>query len=114
MAAALLVMPGPYDSVVARAEALTDGAPPRVFVDKGACSFECCTYRPWTVDADTHLYDRPGGKKVGMVKKGECVTGVTFVRAAVDGEADAGALDVDGGSGSPVARSLPEATHNPP
>lgn len=62
----------------ARAESTPGDALPLVFVDKGACPFECCTYRAWTVKADTRLYDRPGGKKLkGVLKKGERVSGVT-------------------------------------
>lgn len=53
-------------------------APPRVYIDRGACPFECCTYRAWTVDADTELYDRPGGARLGVVlKRGERVSGLT-------------------------------------
>jgi len=55
-------------------------APPKVFVDPGACPFECCTYRQWTVTSDTALYDRPEGTKpVSNVRKGETVV-------AIDGE----------------------------
>jgi len=51
---------------------------PKVFVDKGACPFECCTYREWTVSKDTDLFDSVDGKKkVGVAKKGSKVTGVT-------------------------------------
>jgi hypothetical protein len=53
-------------------------APPKIFIDKGACPFECCTYRDWTVGADTVLYDQPNGnKRVDTAVKGETVRGVT-------------------------------------
>jgi hypothetical protein len=53
-------------------------APPKVFVDKGACPFECCTYREWTVEKDTQLFDAVDGKKtVGKAKKGTKVTALT-------------------------------------
>ena len=42
----------------------------QVFVDKGACPFECCTYREWTVIKNTVLFDAINGKnKVGTAKK---------------------------------------------
>jgi Tol biopolymer transport system component len=31
-------------------------APPRVYVDEGACPFECCVYRKWTVEETTTLF----------------------------------------------------------
>ncbi|MBS1969445.1 MAG: hypothetical protein JSU04_04025 [Bdellovibrionales bacterium] len=53
-------------------------APPKIFVDKGACPFECCTYREWTTEKDTDLFDSVDGKKkVGKAKKGEKVTALT-------------------------------------
>lgn len=52
--------------------------PPHVFVDVGACPFECCTYRQWTVAETTTLLDRPGGKRVvSTLSKGDVVQGVT-------------------------------------
>jgi hypothetical protein len=52
--------------------------PPRVFVDVGACPFECCTYRRWTVEKETALLDRPNGKRVVVsLSKGDVVTGLT-------------------------------------
>ena len=54
-------------------------APPKVFVDPGACPFKCCTYRQWTVRSNTVLYDRPEGTPVSEVRKGERVV-------AIDGE----------------------------
>jgi Tol biopolymer transport system component len=30
--------------------------PPRVYVDEGACPFECCVYRKWTIEQTTTLF----------------------------------------------------------
>jgi len=52
--------------------------PPKLFIDKGACPFECCTYREWTVEKDTELYDSIDGKKIiGIAKKGSQIRGIT-------------------------------------
>jgi len=52
--------------------------PPRVFVDDGACPFECCTYRQRTVEKPTRLVDAPNGKKVvGTLSEGDVVQGLT-------------------------------------
>jgi pentatricopeptide repeat protein len=52
--------------------------PPANYVAQGACPFECCTYREWTVEADTPLVDRPGGsKRIGTAKQGTRVKGLT-------------------------------------
>jgi hypothetical protein len=52
--------------------------PPRVYIDKGACPFECCTYREWIARTDAPLLDSPNGKKVvGRIKKGEKVKALT-------------------------------------
>lgn len=52
--------------------------PPRVFVDVGACPFECCTYRQWTVQERTTLSAQPKGKRVvATLAKGDVVTGLT-------------------------------------
>jgi hypothetical protein len=51
--------------------------PPKVFIDQGACPFEGCVYRQWTVTSDTVLYNRPAGTKVvAMVRKGETVNAI--------------------------------------
>lgn len=52
--------------------------PPKIFIDKGACPFECCTYREWTVEKDTEIFDKINGtKKVGKAIKGAEVKGLT-------------------------------------
>jgi hypothetical protein len=53
--------------------------PPAVYVDKGACPGECCSYgRDWAVAEETKLYDRPEGRKaIGRLAKGEKARAVT-------------------------------------
>lgn len=57
----------------------TPPPPPAPYVLKGACPFECCTYRDWSVERDTTLYTQPDTKSrpVGVVKAGQWVVGVT-------------------------------------
>ncbi len=52
---------------------------PDIYIDKGACPFECCTYRDWTVNVNTILYkfSDEASPKIGVVKKGEVVQGLT-------------------------------------
>lgn len=49
------------------------------YVDNGACPFECCTYREWTVEKPTvaHREMRDSSPVTFRMKKGERVTGVT-------------------------------------
>ena len=51
------------------------------FEDWGACPFECCTYREWTVRADTPIHaDRSDDAPVVFTAKaGDWVTGLTGV-----------------------------------
>jgi hypothetical protein len=52
--------------------------PPTRYIDRGACPFECCTYRNWKTEKPVTLVDRPEGKKkVATVTKGQTVRGVT-------------------------------------
>ncbi len=55
--------------------------PPMPFVDKGACPFECCTYRDWTVDKATTIGSamRDSSSVAFRLKKGERVKGLTGV-----------------------------------
>ena len=55
--------------------------PPRNYEDRGACPFECCTYRDWSVTADTVLYRGRSAKSRAAfrVRKGERVRGLTGV-----------------------------------
>ena len=53
-------------------------AAPKVYIDKGACPFECCTYRQWSVLDDTVLFDKTDGTRpVAKLSKGQSVTAVT-------------------------------------
>ena len=55
--------------------------PPTRYQDYGACPFECCTYRRWSVDADTVIYkQRSTSSGVAFrVRKGDHVSGLTGV-----------------------------------
>lgn len=55
--------------------------PPLPLEDHGACPFECCTYRTWTVEKDTQLLaDRRDGAPVKFtVRRGDRVVGITGV-----------------------------------
>jgi hypothetical protein len=46
--------------------------PPAVYVDKGACPFECCTYREWKTEKTTAAYARPDkrSRRVGRFRAG--------------------------------------------
>ena len=76
--------------------------PPRNYEDRGACPFECCTYREWSVKADTILYKSraKNAHAVVRLKKGERVTGLTGVVVTLEpGRAVANA-DMSVGDGS--------------
>ena len=69
---------GMLASSVIAAQTSGEKKPPNVYVDKGACPFECCTYREWEALADVAILDTPNGEKtVGRVKKGEKVEALT-------------------------------------
>lgn len=77
---ALLMSLGP----VARSQS----KPPAVYVDKGACPFECCTYRRWKTVKTTVAYARPNkrSRRVGTFRAGTNVVGLTGeVRTVVPG-----------------------------
>ena len=64
-------------SSVIAAQTPGEKKPPNVYIDKGACPFECCTYREWVARTDVTLLDSPNGKKVvGQTKKGEKVLAI--------------------------------------
>jgi len=52
---------------------------PTIYIDKGACPFECCIYGQWQVTRDTVLYDTPDKKAkiIGKCRSGSSVTAVT-------------------------------------
>ena len=49
---------------VVAAQTAGEQKPPNVYIDKGACPFECCTYREWVAHTDVTLLESPNGKKV--------------------------------------------------
>lgn len=55
--------------------------PPINYADYGACPFECCTYRRWSVVADTVFYKQrsESSGESFRVRKGEHVIGLTGV-----------------------------------
>ena len=57
----------------------TQSKPPAIFIDKGACPFECCTYRKWTTAKATVAYIRSdkGSRRIGTFKAGSDVVGLT-------------------------------------
>lgn len=54
---------------------------PTLYEDPGACPFECCTYRRWTVTAQTSVrQDRQSNSPVAFtLRRGERATGMTGV-----------------------------------
>lgn len=64
--------------LAAQAHATPRRAPPDPYIDKGACPFECCTYRDWTTKKQVTLLDRPQGKvKTADIPAGVVVRGMT-------------------------------------
>jgi hypothetical protein len=57
--------------------AQVDAPPPGTFVSKDTCPFECCAYGNWTANRNVALLDRPGGKPIATVRRGETVTALT-------------------------------------
>ena len=51
--------------------------PPKFYISKNVCPFECCTYGTWRAVKDVDLLDQPNGKKVGAVKEGEPIEAIT-------------------------------------
>lgn len=78
-----LLLVGYLGTLVATAQAsqgrsTVDSAPPSPYIDKGACPFECCTYRNWAATQEITLVDNPNGKKiVARIHKGEKVQALT-------------------------------------
>ncbi len=64
--------------------ARSEAPPPPLYVDRGACPFEGCTYGKWTARGAVPLLDRPGGVATGAVVKAgeevEALTGEVHVR----------------------------------
>jgi hypothetical protein len=53
--------------------------PPAIYIDKGACPFECCAYRQWKTEKTTIAYTRPDkrSKVVGKFMAGASVLALT-------------------------------------
>jgi hypothetical protein len=62
--------------------------PPARYVDRGACPFECCTYRAWKTEKATVAYATPDkrSKRVGTFLLGSDVVGLTGVVRTVPGK----------------------------
>ena len=63
------------------ASALITPRPPSVFINQGACPFECCTYQKWNPRKNITAYEKPdlNAKVLGIFKKGSTVVGLTGV-----------------------------------
>jgi hypothetical protein len=69
---------GPWLICLSTARSAQEQRPPSVHIDKGACPFECCTYREWVARTGVTLLDIPNGKRVvGQIRKGEKVVALT-------------------------------------
>lgn len=68
-----------YKPVAFGIDSYSQSRPPAVYVDKGACPFECCTYRKWRTEKATIAYLQPnkGSRRVGTFKVGTSVVGLT-------------------------------------
>jgi hypothetical protein len=66
-------------SAVETAHPQTQKTPPKFFIDKGACPFECCEYRAWKTKKTTIAYARPDARapQVGKFIAGSEVVAVT-------------------------------------
>ena len=49
---------------------------PNIYVDKGACPFECCAYGHWKAEKKTILYARPDKKSERV---GKCLAGSSVI-----------------------------------
>ncbi|HJT07243.1 MAG TPA: hypothetical protein VJ747_09970 [Stellaceae bacterium] len=80
--------------------------PPDVFIDAGACPFECCTYREWFADRDITLWDRPNSTQiVAHLRKDDAVDGLT-------GEVHSIPLRVTAGTDLPLTAIGPAVAGN--
>ena len=70
--------------------AASESPPPR-FIDRGACPFECCSYRAWPTQSDTVAYARPqeGAPAVGLLKATPGEFDVVFIDIDKDGYPEA-------------------------
>ena len=58
---------------------LSQTKPPAIYLDKGACPFECCTYRRWTTRKTTIAYAQPNKRsnQIGKFEAGSRVVALT-------------------------------------
>ena len=47
--------------------------PPKLYISKDACPFECCVYREWTALNELPVYRKPNGGQIGKLAAGETV-----------------------------------------
>lgn len=68
-------------AIPAKGQSSSPAHPPLPYESLGACPFECCTYRTWTVEADTDiLAERKDSASASfLVRRGQRVEGVTGV-----------------------------------
>jgi hypothetical protein len=58
--------------------AFADGAPPKIYIDKNVCPFECCHYGDWKVIKNSKVFKDPESKiGLGEIKKGETVATIS-------------------------------------
>lgn len=71
----------PCIALLAWAAIAAAAEPPAMLSDEGACPFECCVYREWSVEADTTLHAEPkeGSPVVAQAGKGTRARGLTGV-----------------------------------
>lgn len=87
LSVACVVYPARAEVVTSKEAILFRPVPPRVYVDEGACPFECCVYRQWIVEQTTTLFaekDRTS-RMIATLQPFEVVkarTGVVYTRPA--------------------------------
>jgi hypothetical protein len=74
--------------LLAAASAYPQSKPPTQYVDKGACPFECCTYRRWKAVRTTIAYASADkrSKPIGKFKAGTNVVAITGEVRTVPGK----------------------------
>ena len=84
---ALLLLAGSLAIPASRASAQPP-RPPAVYVDKGACPFECCTYREWRTEKTTVAYARPDkrSRRIGEFVAGTAVLALTGEVRSIPGQ----------------------------
>lgn len=74
--------------LISNSLAYAQDTPPRNIESWGVCPFECCTYGPWTADADIPIHKARDEQSAVLfnVARGEAVDGVTGVVVAAMAE----------------------------